>query len=74
VDSLLLPLLALAAAVAVAALALATSRRRREEQAADPPESQFAVSTEGMKVCHRCGMGNLWTERTCSSCGVSLKG
>ena len=73
-DSLLLPLLALAAAVAVAALALATSRRRTEEQAAHPPESQFAVSTEGMKVCQRCGMGNLWTERTCSSCGASLKG
>ena len=26
-------------------------------------ESQFAVSTEGTKICPRCGMGNLWTER-----------
>ena len=36
--------------------------------------TSFAVSTEGMKVCPKCGMGNLWTERRCSACGNGLKG
>jgi hypothetical protein len=37
-------------------------------------ESSIGVSTEGMKLCPKCGMGNLWTERRCSSCGSALKG
>jgi len=37
-------------------------------------ESPIAVSTEGMKICPKCGMGNLWTERRCSACGNGLKG
>lgn len=38
------------------------------------PDDRLATSTEGMKICGRCGMGNLWTERRCSSCGADLKG
>jgi hypothetical protein len=34
----------------------------------------FAASTEGMKVCPKCAMGNLWTERTCINCGTKLRG
>jgi hypothetical protein len=37
-------------------------------------DSPIGVSTEGMKVCPKCGMGNLWTERRCSACGNALKG
>jgi len=37
-------------------------------------ESPFAVSTEGEKRCPKCGMGNLWTERRCITCGAALKG
>jgi uncharacterized protein (DUF983 family) len=38
------------------------------------PADRLATSTEGMKVCPKCGMGNLWTERRCSACGNSLRG
>ena len=34
----------------------------------------LAMSTEGMKVCPKCAMGNLWTERTCINCGTKLRG
>jgi hypothetical protein len=37
-------------------------------------DSSIGVSTEGMKVCPKCGMGNLWMERRCSACGNPLKG
>ena len=37
-------------------------------------DSQFATSTEGLKVCPKCGMGNLWVERNCSQCGRRLAG
>ena len=73
-DQLLLVLLVMAVAIAIAAVLLSRARRRTELAALGPPESQFAVSTEGMKVCPKCGMGNLWTERSCSVCGASLKG
>ena len=73
-DQLLLVLLALAATLAIAAMLLSRSRRRSELAALGPPESQFAVSTEGMKVCPKCGMGNMWTGRKCSACGASLQG
>jgi ribosomal protein L32 len=73
-DQLLLVLLVLAAAGAIAAILLSRSRRRTALAGMPPPEARFAVSTEGMKVCPTCGMGNLWTERTCSACGSSLKG
>lgn len=65
----------LAIAVIVAVVAVDSIRRRRQK--ASTPEgsdSEFAVSTEGMKVCPKCGMGNLWTDRTCMSCQAPLKG
>jgi hypothetical protein len=37
-------------------------------------DSPIGVSTEGMKICQKCGMGNLWTERRCSACGGALRG
>jgi uncharacterized protein (DUF983 family) len=46
--------------------------RRQAEDAARP--SEFAVSTEGMKRCPNCGVGNLVTDRDCSSCGRRLPG
>ena len=73
-DQLLLVLLVMAAAIAIAAMLLSRTRRRAELAAMGPTESQYAVSTEGMKVCPKCGMGNMWTERRCSACGTSLKG
>lgn len=71
-DSTLVLVLALATAVAVASVLLIRRRQRAEAQA--PAESQFAVSTEGEKICPKCGMGNLWTDRTCISCRAPLKG
>ncbi len=47
-------------------------RERREAEAAR--ESPFAASTEGEKRCPKCGMGNLWTDATCVSCGTRLSG
>jgi hypothetical protein len=73
-DPTQLLVVALAAAVAVAAVSFLRSRRQAAARAAGPVESPFAVSTEGMKTCPRCGMGNLWTERSCSACGTALKG
>ncbi|HEX5015063.1 MAG TPA: hypothetical protein VFV72_12990 [Candidatus Limnocylindrales bacterium] len=68
-------LFALAIAVAVVALAIVLilnrQRRDREEAAGESP---FATSTEGEKRCPKCGMGNMWTDRTCISCGTRLKG
>jgi hypothetical protein len=48
---------------------------RRERRASEPPrESPFAASTEGEKRCPKCGMGNLWTDNRCISCGGALQG
>jgi len=74
VDPTQLLVLALAIAVAVAAVSLLRSRRQAAVRAQPPAESPLAVSTEGMKICPRCAMGNLWTARTCSACGNALKG
>ncbi len=73
-DSTLLLVLAIAAVVAVVAVLLIRRRERADDEAAIPAESPFAVSTEGMKICPKCGMGNLWTDRNCISCGSALKG
>ena len=62
--------LVLAAASAAGILAaLAILRRARQ-----PKESPFAASTEGEKRCPSCGLGNMWTDTTCASCGASLPG
>jgi len=73
-DPTLLLVLAIAAAVAVVAVLLIRRRERAEAEAASPVESQFAVSTEGEKICPKCGMGNMWTDRNCISCRAPLKG
>jgi hypothetical protein len=69
-------LIILVAAIVIAMLALARLLTRPSAPTSEPAgtDSRFAVSTEGMKTCPECGMGNLWTERTCSSCGATLKG
>ena len=74
-DQTFLFVLALVASVTVVMGALAriiTRPQRAAHQGAG--ESPLAASTEGMKVCPKCGMGNLWTERRCSACGNGLKG
>jgi LPXTG-motif cell wall-anchored protein len=48
-------------------------RRQRKSGEAEP-ESQYSVSTEGEKRCPKCGMGNMWTDSTCISCGTPLRG
>jgi hypothetical protein len=39
-----------------------------------PSESEFAASTEGETRCPACGMGNMWTDARCVSCGADLTG
>ena len=73
-DQTYLLILALAAIVAVGAVLIIRARMRRDARADTPVDSPFAVSTEGMKVCPNCGMGNMWTDRKCISCGSALKG
>lgn len=53
---------------------LAILRRERREAEAGAAESPFAASTEGEKRCPKCGMGSLWTDATCISCGARLPG
>ena len=68
-------LLALVVAVVVAMAAAARLIARPTVNSPNPSgESQIGVATEGMKVCPRCRMGNLWTDRDCSACGAPLKG
>ena len=64
--------LVLAAIVGMIAVLIILGRQRRTRDASN--ESQFAVSTEGEKRCPKCGMGNMWTDRTCISCGADLRG
>ena len=60
----------------IVALAAVWAMRARPRPPATPDGSDtpFGVSTEGMKMCPKCGMGNLWTERTCMSCRAMLRG
>lgn len=72
-------LLVLVIAIVVLMLALARILTRpstpvRQGAGAAAVESPLAVATEGMTMCSKCGMGNLWTERRCSACGAGLKG
>jgi hypothetical protein len=68
-------LLALVIAVAVLAVAILLIRNRQRRDRKDAAgESPYATSTEGEKRCPKCGMGNLWTDRTCISCGARLPG
>src|SRR5450759_3885273 len=73
-DQTHLLLLAIAVVVALGAVAIIRDRIRHEEAGATSPDLPFAVSSEGMKICPKCGMGNLWTDRTCMTCKAALKG
>src|SRR4030095_4629841 len=64
------PLLA-AAAAGVFAVGFIL-RRGSRSTATDPPDLPFAASTEGMRRCPNCGVGNLVTDFTCSNCGKRL--
>ena len=48
--------------------------RPRRPATSEGSESALGVSTEGMKICPKCGMGNLWMDRSCISCQAPLKG
>ncbi len=65
-------LLLTAAMVALFSALFVMMKEQREAAAA--AASQFAVSTEGEKRCPECGMGNLWMDRNCISCGKRLPG
>lgn len=65
--------LVIAAIVGIVAV-IGILRRERHQEEASAQESPFAVSTEGMKRCPACGVGNLVTDSTCSSCGRPLPG
>ena len=66
--------LALVLAAAIGVLATLVILRRQRREAGPEPESPYAASTEGEKRCPKCGMGNLWTDRNCISCGARLPG
>lgn len=67
-------LVAMTLAAALGILATLAILRRDRKAVETPRESQFAASTEGEKICPRCGMGNLWTDNRCISCGGKLPG
>ena len=69
-----LTLLALGGAAIVGLLAALILLRHDQQVEAADVEGHFAVSTEGMKRCPHCGMGNLVGDATCSSCGKRLPG
>ena len=72
-DTTKLLLLIVAAGVGILAT-LVMLRRQRRDREADTRENEFAVSSEGQKRCPSCGMFNMWTDRTCISCGKKLRG
>jgi hypothetical protein len=65
--------LAIAVIVGIVAILIIRNRQRRDRHAATR-ESPFATSTEGEKRCPNCGMGNLWTDKTCIACKAPLRG
>lgn len=67
-------LVALTLASGVVILATLAILRRRRHALEPPRESPFAASSEGEKLCPQCGMGNLWTDDRCISCGARLPG
>jgi hypothetical protein len=72
-DQTFLLALVVAFVVALAAIGrIATGSTSTSGQAA--PDTGIGTSREGMKLCPKCSMGNMWTERTCISCGTRLKG
>jgi len=67
-------LLAMIAAATVGIVATLAILRRQRKAVEVRRAGRFAVSTEGEKRCPKCGMGNLWTDRNCISCGSRLPG
>ncbi len=67
----ILVLLVAAAAIGVVAV-LTILNRNRASAARASQESPYATSTEGMKRCPSCGVGNLVTADKCSGCGKRL--
>lgn len=71
-----LSLIALVGAAVIGMIAvLGILRRERHEAEAtigDAEPYSFAMSTEGMKRCPSCGMGNLVTDATCAACRKPL--
>jgi hypothetical protein len=65
-------LAAMVGAAILGLLATIVIVRRSAAAAAAAAQESFAVSTEGMTRCPSCGMGNLVTDSTCSSCGKRL--
>jgi hypothetical protein len=61
-------------AAGLGVLATLAILRKERAAAAGPRESPFAASTEGEKRCPKCGMGSLWTDDRCISCGAKLPG
>lgn len=64
----------LLAAAVVALLAAVFVMMKEHRQAAAAGAAELGVSTEGQKLCPHCGMGNLWMDRDCISCGKRLPG
>jgi hypothetical protein len=67
-------LLLTAALVALFAALFVMLKEHREAAAAAVAALDLGVSTEGQKLCPHCGMGNLWMDRNCISCGKRLPG
>jgi hypothetical protein len=68
-------LAALVLAIVIVMVALARILVRPRSPVGDVAvDSPFGVSSEGMKVCPKCRMGNLWTESRCISCAAALRG
>lgn len=67
-------LLALILAAGLGVVATLAILRKERRASAPRRESPFAASTEGEKRCPKCGMGNLWTDNRCISCGGALPG
>lgn len=65
-------IVAIVAAAALGILATIAILRKQRRALAPPQESPFAASTEGEKRCPKCGMGNLWTQDRCITCGTKL--
>ena len=73
-DLTLLALIGAAVIGLLAVLSLLRRERHEAEATVGDAERPFAVSTEGMKRCPYCGMGNLVTDMTCVSCKKRLPG
>ena len=64
-------LLEAGALIAIVGVIVTLVTLRGRDRASKPPrESPFAASSEGEKLCPQCGMGNLWTDDHCISCGA----